>query len=703
MPSPNRPPSLVARHVAPLATTCFTLCLALGPAVVWAASEGHPAPEPGTGTRIEAQPGALLQALAYAPRDAVSVEFTDWAGLKLASGGEDVSSDSPLDEREALLLAIGRSEAVLAPLGLDLLDSWPAAWGWDTTDLTWQLDAVTVSGAPTVLRFHDTWDPAPFLAQLERHGFIREEGLGIISFAPGPEAWYDPGEALGRAFGLEPPETPGETSSEQFVAPSVGLTFVGDGRTVVVEREGTGRELARHALRRDPAAIAASPFGRVAVGLGEPLAALIIDGEVGCSGTGEENARLRRSDAQLAQAVGELHPYAALGAGYWRPGEEDDAAGRYIFDYARREHAESDLAGRVALIDQGLSADGRRPYRDASFTLAGAESVGHDLVLDVRPVDDRPAGLFDELMGRPYGQSGVLAICGPLPAGDHRATDVPMAQQATADLPLFAGPATLALSGGRGLYAWDEVHFGADQVLVTTTTTARQEPCAAYLVLEDRSDVGGTLASANLAAVPGEEARHASTILVDYATAALRVTSTCADWSVTFEPLQDPNLAYRVADRFYPVVGRTIRDLAGQANQATDGWTAYAGWDTDWQFWWQESGASCDVTHGEVELRARITYPAWRPPEGATPAVVARWDRFIEDLTTHELGHITIALQGADAIDELLDAGLSAPTCEQVEREANREASRLHERFERLNARYDEATDHGLAQGTGLP
>ena len=286
----------------------------------------------------------------------------------------------------------------------------------------------------------------------------------------------------------------------------------------------------------------------------------------------------------------------------------------------------------MALIDQGLSADGRRPYRDASFTLAGAESVGRDLVLDVRPVDDRPAGLFDELLGRPYGQSGVLATCGPLPAGERRATDGPMAQQATADLPLFAGPATLALSGGRGLYAWDEVHFGADQVLVTTTTTARQEPCAAYLVLEDRSDVGGTRASANLAAVPGEEARHTSTILVDYATAALRVTSTCADWSVTFEPLEDPNLAYRVADHFYPVVGRTIRDLAGQANQATDGWTAYAGWDTDWQFWWQESGASCDVTHGEVELRARITYPAWRPPEGATPAVVARWDRFIEDL-----------------------------------------------------------------------
>lgn len=703
MPSPTRPRSLVAQLGALLATTCITLCLALGSAVAWAASESRPAPEPRTGSRIAARSGALLQALAYVPRDAVSVEFTDWAALKQTYGGEDVTSSSPLEEREALLLEIGRSDAVLAPLGLDLLDTWPAAWGWDTTDLAWQLDAVTMNGAPTVLRFRDAWDPAPFLAQLERHGFVRVEAPGVISYAPGPEAWYDPGEALGRAFGLEPPGSPGETSSEPFVAPSVGLTFLGDGRTVIVEREGTGRELARHALRRDPAAIAASPFGRVATGLGEPLAALIIDGEVGCSGTGDENARLPEADAQLAQAVGELHPYGALGAGYWRPGDQDEPAGRYVFDYARRGHAESDLAGRVALIDQGLSADGRRPYREASFTLAGAEVVGRDLVLDVRPVDDRPAGLFDELMGRPYGQSGVLAVCGPPPAGEPRTGRLPMAQQATADVPLFAGPATLALSGGRGLYAWDEVRFGADQMLVSTTTTAGQEPCAAYLVLEDRADEGATLASANLTAAPNQEAEHDSEIVVDYATAALRVTSTCADWSVMFEPLEDPNLAYRVVDRFYPVVGRTIRDLAGQANQAADGWTAYAGWDTDWQFWWQASGSSCDVTRGEVELQARITYPAWDPPEGVAPAVVARWARFIADLTTHELGHITIALQGADAIDELLDAGSSAPTCEQVEREANRAASRLHDRFERLNARYDEVTDHGLAQGTGLP
>ena len=216
MPSPDRPRSLDC-------AACRTARDDVLHAVPGARAGGRlgglrepSGPRTGASTRIAAQPGALLQALAYVPRDAVSVEFTDWAGLKLTHGGEDVTSGSPLEEREALLLEIGRSEAVLAPLGLDLLDSWPAAWGWDTTDLAWQLDAVTASGAPTVLRFRDAWDPAPFLAQLERHGFVREEGPGVISYAPGPEAWYDPGEALGRAFGLEPPESPGETSAESL-------------------------------------------------------------------------------------------------------------------------------------------------------------------------------------------------------------------------------------------------------------------------------------------------------------------------------------------------------------------------------------------------------------------------------------------------------------------------------------------------------
>lgn len=280
--------------------------------------------------------------------------------------------------------------------------------------------------------------------------------------------------------------------------------------------------------------------------------------------------------------------------------------------------------------------------------------------------------------------------------------------RATAPVPLFAGPATLELSGRDGAYTWDEVRFGADEVTLTATVSAGERPCGLFLALDDPSTddpaaTGSMLASEVITTGPQQVTTHESSVVVDYATATLRLIATCDAWALHVEPLADLDLAYRVEERSYPVRGRTIQELAAQANQAQDGWTAYANWRTDWQFWWLDSGTSCDLTEGEVELQARITYPEWRAPAGVGRGVVARWERFMDNLTIHELGHITIALQGADAIDEMFDGGLTAATCAEVERSADRAATRLHDRFERVNRRYDASTDHGVAQGTSLP
>jgi predicted secreted Zn-dependent protease len=284
--------------------------------------------------------------------------------------------------------------------------------------------------------------------------------------------------------------------------------------------------------------------------------------------------------------------------------------------------------------------------------------------------------------------------------------------RATASVPFFAGPATLELSGRAGAYTWDDVRFGADQVTLRTTVSGDQRPCGLFLALDDAADpvphadpadVDGMLASEVVTTRPHTLTTHEASAVVDYANASLRLIATCDEWTLRVEPLADPDLTYHVVERSYPVSGSTIRELAAQANQAQDGWAAYADWRTTWRFSWLDSGVSCDVTEGEVTLRVRITYPEWRPPAGANPGVVRRWQRFMDDLTIHELGHVTIALQGADAIDELFDGGMTAATCADVEQAADAAATRMHDRFERVNRRYDESTDHGVAQGTGLP
>ncbi len=673
-----------------LCALLVTLCLVAAPVLTLGAEPDAPDPR---------QPNSrFLEALAYVPPDGevVSVEFTDWAALKAQHGGDGVTSQSPLREREAVLLEIARWEAIDTPLGLDRLASWVDAWGWDTTDLDWQLHLTAPPGVPptTVLRFQDDWDAEPFMAQLERHGLVRDDQPTFIAFEPGPETWYGPGEEIER---LLEEILPGPGAS---VEPRAGLTFSHDGRTVVVSegigREGFGRKVAARATDSDPAAVAASPFGRTAARLGEPLTALLVAGEHVCSGTGRENALLRGEAASLARSIGPLRAYEALGIGYQRTPGTAEPVGRYVFDYAGPKRAEHDLEGRATLLDDGVAADGRL-YRDVAFTLEEATSVGQDVVLEVEPLGDPPTELFDRVVR----QDALFAICGPLP------DDEPLSRRPTADVPLFVGPATLSLSGGRGVYRWDEIHFGAHEVRVKGSVTAGREPCSTRLVVHEEGAAAGPGDSGRvvdlaLAAAPGSPETTATRTEVDYATGSLRVDSTCAGWSLRLVPLQDPNLPFALSERFYPVRGSTIEQLVPQTYHVQEEWAAYARWNTSWQFRWKETATSCDVMSGSAELTATITYPKWRQPADADPVVVARWERFIENLTTHELGHITIALQGADAIDEVLDAGFSAPTCEQVERRANRAASRLHERYNRLNDQYDEETGHGLMQGTGL-
>jgi predicted secreted Zn-dependent protease len=277
-------------------------------------------------------------------------------------------------------------------------------------------------------------------------------------------------------------------------------------------------------------------------------------------------------------------------------------------------------------------------------------------------------------------------------------------------VPLFAGPATLDLSGRAGLHAWDELRFGSDRVRLGLRARAGTSPCGLYLAAQDwlpwstpGTNEAALPISTLLTVEPGDVGQSTSIELVDYATASLRVLSTCPRWWLDVEPLPDPDLVIEVSEDYYPVRGRSISELAAQADQAEDGWTAFTDWRTEWRYQWLDSGTSCELTGGEVALTARITYPRWRPPDDVAPSVVARWERFMANLVTHELGHITIALQGAAAIDDHFDSGSIEATCSELERATDEAAKQLHDRYERLNVRYDRVTEHGLAQGTRLP
>jgi len=135
--------------------------------------------------QVDGRPAAhstpILEALSMFPADIDAFKFTDWAALKAVHGGVDVTSASPLTERQQLMLDITRDEAPTFPLGLHRLATWSERWGWDTSDLEWQASCCYASDF-TIPRFREDWDAGPFMARLDAEGYERRDRPHATSF-----------------------------------------------------------------------------------------------------------------------------------------------------------------------------------------------------------------------------------------------------------------------------------------------------------------------------------------------------------------------------------------------------------------------------------------------------------------------------------------------------------------------------------------
>jgi hypothetical protein len=365
-------------------------------AVVWPAYAIDAEAEQSSGPLTPSVTSPLLDALAFAPPEIIAFEFTDWTALKALHGGADITSASPLAERQRLVLEMVNSEASQFEFGLGRLATWPELWGWDNTDLAWEATWVAAPGTRSwVLRFRDGWDPKPFMARLEGYGYSRTEKPHGTLYSDAPDFHPDPDtEAI-----LE--------VEERLTYEPGSVAISSDGQTVAIRvlRDRADRIL-KTSARADPVAVAASPFGRVAVALGRPITAFLMDGDSACSDVGlgyadrDRDALLFGDRATRPTSVGPLHPYEAFGIGYERAGPGEPAVGRYAFAYKRAKQAKADYAGRRALMDEGYSSLSGRPAQDVAPDHSGASTDRRTLVLDVAVLDDAPKLLFDPL-GRP--------------------------------------------------------------------------------------------------------------------------------------------------------------------------------------------------------------------------------------------------------------------------------------------------------------
>lgn len=150
---------------------------------------------------------------------------------------------------------------------------------------------------------------------------------------------------------------------------------------------------------------------------------------------------------------------------------------------------------------------------------------------------------------------------------------------------------------------------------------------------------------------------------------------------------------------FYEIGGSTVSDLVNGLNQhqlsSPDGeHLADTAWNISWQFQ-QSGGSTCQPINVVVSTRITVTFPHWTPPAGASPELIADWNRFTQALATHEQGHVQLVLDGATRIK----TAISGASCDS----ANAAAQAVVRQIQQDNQAYDARTNHGVTQGATFP
>lgn len=330
---------------------------------------------------METQAG-LDTALATAPADTTMLLFTDWARIKAYENRSAITSQSPLDERRALLLTTAKTEAAASGFGVQYLDGHAETWGWDSTDLEWEA-ALTGQGAPVyVLRLRADLDLAAIEAKFVERDFTKtsRESATIYSHE------LDLGAEWIRSTDLA----------------IVNTAIVADQHLLVISSALDRVEATVDSIVGKQSALDENEAAKqIAQAIGETGAAALLLGGAQCAGLDPVALLGRRATpdmiAQLREQLANpaLKPYEALGIGYRKADQR--ATGTIVMHYASADDAQTALPARQKILAEGSSLATQQPYSDL-LTNPQGKVEGTDLVITVQPRNDMPRVLFDMVL-----------------------------------------------------------------------------------------------------------------------------------------------------------------------------------------------------------------------------------------------------------------------------------------------------------------
>ncbi|QAA77185.1 MAG: hypothetical protein BIP78_1419 [Candidatus Bipolaricaulis sibiricus] len=325
------------------------------------------------------------------------IAFTYWARIRADEGLDDLTSQSPIEERWALVRSTTERHAAPSAFGSSRLAVHAGVWGWDVADHVWEA-CLVLDALPPLWLVHvgPGVDLDALAARFRDRGFTREDLSGVAVFHHPLDLTADWLRATELAI-LNTAILFGERLLVMCSAP-------GGVEAVLAARAGElaswaevpwAASLAQVLDRASGAVLLLGPATCLSFSAADVLATLIAS---------PPNEAARRFKA-LLEAGPPLHPYVGFAAGY--EVEDGEPVGLFVLHYLDGESARADLSARTALAEEGVSLVTRVLYREGTFTVRAASVEGTSVVLRVDPTNGQPSRVFSMVHARDL----TFALC----------------------------------------------------------------------------------------------------------------------------------------------------------------------------------------------------------------------------------------------------------------------------------------------------
>ena len=129
------------------------------------------------------------------------------------------------------------------------------------------------------------------------------------------------------------------------------------------------------------------------------------------------------------------------------------------------------------------------------------------------------------------------------------------------------------------------------------------------------------------------------------------------------------------------------------------GYHAYTQWFVRYNYTRELQNGRCGVTEVKTSMTGDVLMPRWSNRRGASPDLVARWERYETALRAHEEGHLDTGRELADVLVGELKNVPPRSDCGALDAAVRARFDELLRTYQEKDKDYDRTTGHGRTQG----